>query len=57
MRGYRIRSHRDEDLADHLGLRGAALRGAQLDLLAQNRIENEGDGLPSTWEAFVLDGD
>ncbi|GJM45362.1 MAG: hypothetical protein DHS20C21_22040 [Gemmatimonadota bacterium] len=34
----------------------AALRGAQLDKLKQNRIENNGDGLPSTWGAFVLDG-
>jgi CHAT domain-containing protein/tetratricopeptide (TPR) repeat protein len=33
-----------------------ALRGAQLDLLKQNRIESEGRGLPSTWGAFVLDG-
>ena len=33
-----------------------ALRGAQLELLEQNRIENEGEGLPSTWGAFVLDG-
>lgn len=34
----------------------AALRGAQLDMLKQNRIENEGHALPSTWGAFVLDG-
>ena len=33
-----------------------ALRGAQLDLLKKNRIENEGRGLPSTWGAFVLSG-
>ena len=32
-----------------------ALRGAQLDMLKQNRIEY-GHGLPSTWGAFVLDG-
>jgi hypothetical protein len=34
-----------------------ALRGAQLDMLKRNRIENDGNGLPSTWGAFVLDGD
>ena len=34
-----------------------ALRNAQLDMLKRNRIENERDGLPSTWGAFVLDGD
>lgn len=34
-----------------------ALRGAQLDMLEQNRIENDGRGLPATWGAFVLDGD
>ena len=34
-----------------------ALRGAQLEMLKKNRIENDGDGLPSTWGAFVLDGD
>lgn len=34
-----------------------ALRGAQLQLLKKNRIENNGDGLPTTWGAFVLDGD
>ena len=33
-----------------------SLRGAQLDMLKQNRIENGGEGLPSTWGAFVLDG-
>jgi CHAT domain-containing protein len=46
---------------ERLWLRGQgtqkALRGAQLDMLKQNRIENDGDGLPSTWGAFVLDGD
>jgi len=34
-----------------------ALRGAQLEMLKKNRIENTGRGLPSTWGAFVLDGD
>lgn len=33
-----------------------ALRNAQLDLLKKNRREH-GRGLPSTWGAFVLDGD
>ena len=34
-----------------------ALHGAQLDLLARNRKEHDGAALPSTWGAFVLDGD
>ena len=34
-----------------------ALRGAQLDLLKRNVIENDGDTMPATWGAFVLDGD
>ena len=34
----------------------AALRGAQLDMLKQTRIENGGAGIPSRWGAFVLDG-
>jgi CHAT domain-containing protein len=46
---------------ERLWLRGQgtleALRGAQLEMLKRNRIENEGDGLPSTWGAFLLDGD
>ena len=33
-----------------------ALRSAQLDMLKKNRIEY-GHGMPSTWGAFVLDGD
>lgn len=33
-----------------------ALRHAQLEMLKLNRIDNDGDGLPSTWGAFVLDG-
>ncbi len=33
-----------------------ALRDAQLDMLKRNRIEHDGDALPSTWGAFVLDG-
>ncbi len=33
-----------------------ALRQAQLWMLKRNR-EEDGDGLPSTWGAFVLDGD
>lgn len=37
--------------------RQKALRGAQLDLLKQNRLEQDGQALPSTWGAFVLDGD
>ncbi len=34
-----------------------ALREAQLALLEQNRIDYDGDAIPSTWGAFVLDGD
>ena len=34
-----------------------ALRGAQLEMLHRNRMLNEGNGLPSTWGAFVLSGD
>jgi CHAT domain-containing protein/tetratricopeptide (TPR) repeat protein len=34
-----------------------ALRGARLDLLNENRARHDGEGLPSTWGAFVLDGD
>lgn len=34
-----------------------ALRNAKLDLLRQNRQEHDGDGLPVTWGAFVLDGE
>ena len=34
-----------------------ALRNAQLEMLKRNRIENDGAALPSTWGAFVLDGD
>ncbi len=34
----------------------AALRTAQLEMLKRNRAEY-GEGLPSTWGAFVLDGD
>lgn len=34
-----------------------ALRGAQLDMLKRNMIENDGETLPATWGAFVLDGD
>jgi CHAT domain-containing protein len=37
--------------------RHEALRTAQLDLLDQNRLENDGSGVPSTWGAFVLSGD
>ena len=44
--------HRDDVLAGVL----EALRGAQLEMLKRNRIENEGEALPSTWGAFVLDG-
>ena len=33
-----------------------ALREAQLTMLRRNRIEH-GEGLPSTWGAFVLEGD
>ncbi len=33
-----------------------ALRGAQLEMLRRNRAER-GEALPSTWGAFVLDGD
>ncbi len=36
--------------------KGEALRRAQLDMLERNRSEH-GDGLPSTWGAFVLSGD
>ncbi len=34
-----------------------SLREAQLAMLKKNRIENDGQGLPSTWGAFVLDGE
>ncbi|GJM45320.1 MAG: hypothetical protein DHS20C21_21620 [Gemmatimonadota bacterium] len=34
-----------------------ALRGAQLAMLARNRAIRNGDGLPSTWGAFVLEGE
>ena len=33
-----------------------ALRGAQLEMLERNRKEHNGDGMPSTWGAFILDG-
>ena len=36
--------------------RHEALRAAQLDMLAQNRMEH-GEALPSTWGAFVLSGE
>ena len=43
------------------GLKGMgrlkALRAAQLAMLAKNRMENEGNGLPPTWGAFVLSGE
>lgn len=45
---------------ERLWQRGAskleALRGAQLEMLERNRVENGGAGMPSTWGAFVLDG-
>lgn len=34
----------------------SALRAAQLEMLNRNRME-QGDGWPSTWGAFILDGD
>ena len=37
--------------------KGEALRSAQLDMLRRNRSEHGGNGLPSTWGAFVLSGD
>ena len=37
--------------------RAEALHQAKLSLLRQNRAENNGDALPSTWGAFVLSGD
>lgn len=37
--------------------KGAALRGAQLDLIRKNRIETGSDARPVTWGAFVLSGD
>lgn len=36
--------------------RAAALRAAQLEMLAKNRAEH-GDTLPATWGAFVLSGE
>ncbi len=33
-----------------------ALRAAQLAMLKKNRMENDGNGLPATWGAFVLSG-
>jgi CHAT domain-containing protein len=36
--------------------RGGALRNAQLEMLARNRVV-EGDALPSTWGGFVLSGE
>jgi CHAT domain-containing protein len=33
-----------------------ALRGAQIEMLQANRRKHGGDGLPSTWGAFVLEG-
>ena len=41
-----------EDMGTH-----AALRRAQLDMLNANRRANANDPRPSTWGAFVLDGD
>ena len=35
----------------------AALRGAQLELLRENRDRWDGDGRPQSWGAFVLTGD
>ena len=37
--------------------RGEALRQAQLEMLKQNRTRYKGNGMPSTWGAFVLSGD
>lgn len=37
--------------------KGEALRSAQLEMLRRNRSEHGGDGLPSTWGAFILSGD
>jgi CHAT domain-containing protein len=34
-----------------------SLRGAQLEMLRGNRAKYDGEGMPSTWGAFVLDGD
>jgi CHAT domain-containing protein len=34
-----------------------ALRGAQLAMLRRNRVKYNGNVLPGTWGAFVLDGD
>ncbi|NQU47878.1 MAG: CHAT domain-containing protein [Planctomycetes bacterium] len=36
--------------------RGEALHEAKLRMLRRNRIDNEANGLPSTWGAFVLSG-
>lgn len=37
--------------------RGEALHRAKLRLLRRNRLEKNGDAMPSTWGAFVLSGD
>lgn len=37
--------------------RGEALRAAQLSMIQSNRAKYQGNALPTTWAAFVLDGD
>jgi len=46
-----------ENLWQHKMGKLEALRAAQLQMLASNRRKNHGDGLPSTWGAFVLSGE
>lgn len=61
---WKVRDDSTRDLTfsfyDRLWTRGLspheALRGAQLELLEQNR-ERFGDAMPATWGAFVLSGD
>jgi CHAT domain-containing protein len=46
-----------ENLWLHGQSKGEGLRNAQLAMLERNRVEENGDGLPATWGAFVLSGD
>ncbi len=46
-----------ENLWEHGMGKAEALRAAQLEILAANRRQFDGDPLPRTWGAFVLDGD
>ncbi len=49
-----------KDFYKNLWLKGMgreALRAAQLAMLKKNRMENDGNGLPATWGAFVRSGE